>query len=449
MSGVIVLKSEDLWNSFLAKLQEKMNNMTSSVTGAASISKFDEIEEKANAMLDKANAMQELNQVNDGGIDDLMAKYEEELIRVSKALGNSTFPSKQKMLNFLEYIRINGMYENIDMRNFFMPQTVAAISQSGINIALLGKGVCASQARFLRDLLLTSGEEAITKKVYFIDEDGIIEDQHLVTYACSSNNGTNFFLDPTWYNGTINSLEGSFNSADISEQHRSLLSILDVTQEEIESARNKVQEYLIERFQIKDISTQLGIDKASDLDKQIRMLTFMEKHLSPASGSLNCRSVVLGDREIECGKLLELFYKANNIPYILKCSGDKYNSAYITTIDGMESTIYPKVAFFSDRNNNSLSRKLHFAKNKKDENQYLWAFSDERRQQFMTSINKSRKIAATVIVPGQKLDTNLTTNRQFADTLKVDVSPVENSENTPAAVAQVVTHNDTTLGSDE
>lgn len=382
-------------------------------------------------------------------VDDLMAKYEEELIRVSKALGNSTFPSKQKMLNFLEYIRINGMYENIDMRKFFMSQTVAAISQSGINIALLGKGVCASQARFLRDLLLTSGEEAITKKVYFIDEDGIIEDQHLVTYACSSNNGTNFFLDPTWYNGTINSLEGSFNSADISEQHRSLLSILDVTQEEIESARNKVQEYLIERFQIKDISTQLGIDKASDLDKQIRMLTFMEKHLSPASESLNCRSVVLGDREIECGKLLELFYKANNIPYILKCSGDKYNSAYITTIDGMESTIYPKVAFFSDRNNNPLSRKLHFAKNKKDENQYLWAFSDERRQQFMTSINKSRKIAATVIVPGQKLDTNLTTNRQFADTLKVDVSPVENSENTPAAVTQVVTHNDTTLGSDE
>lgn len=298
-------------------------------------------------------------------VDDLMAKYEEELIRVSKALGNSTFPSKQKMLNFLEYIRINGMYENIDMRNFFMSQTVAAISQSGINIALLGKGVCASQARFLRDLLLTSGEEAITKKVYFIDEDGIIEDQHLVTYACSSNNGTNFFLDPTWYNGTINSLEGSFNSADISEQHRSLLSILDVTQEEIESARNKVQEYLIERFQIKDISTQLGIDKASDLDKQIRMLTFMEKHLSPASESLNCRSVVLGDREIECGKLLELFYKANNIPYILKCSGDKYNSAYITTIDGMESTIYPKVAFFSDRNNNPLSRKLHFAKIKR------------------------------------------------------------------------------------
>ena len=246
-------------------------------------------------------------------VDDLMSKYEEELIRVSEALGNSTFSSKQKMLNFLEYIRMSGMYENIDMRKFLMPQTVSAISQSGINVALLGKGVCASQASFLRDLLITSGEDAITRKVYFIDEDGMIEDQHLVTYACSSKDGANFFLDPTWYNGTINSLEGSFNSADIPEQHRSLLSMLDVTQEEIESARDTVQEYLIDRFQIKDISTQLGISEANDLDKQIRILAFMEKNLAPASEALNCRSVVLGNREIECGKLLELFYKANNI----------------------------------------------------------------------------------------------------------------------------------------
>ena len=59
-----------------AKLQEKMNNMTSSVAGQASISKFDEIEAKANAMLDKASAMQELNGANNGGIDELKAKYD-------------------------------------------------------------------------------------------------------------------------------------------------------------------------------------------------------------------------------------------------------------------------------------------------------------------------------------------------------------------------------------
>lgn len=383
-------------------------------------------------------------------VDDLMSKYEEELLRVSETLGNSTFSSKQKMLNFLEYIRISGMYENIDMHKFLIPGAVSAISQSGINVALLGKGVCASQASFLRDLLITSGEDAITEKVYFIDESGMIEDQHLVTYAFPSSGDDKFFLDPTWYNGTISSLEGSFNSADIPEQHRSLLSMLDVTQKEIESARNTVQEYLIDRFQIKDISTQLDISGASDLDKQIRMLAFMEKNLAPASESLNCRSVVLGNREIECGKLLELFYKDNGIPYTLKCSGDKYNSAYITTIDGMESTIYPKSSFIRDRNNTPLSRKLHFAKNEQGENQYLWAFSDERQQQFKTSIKDARRRADIVIVPEQRLNKNLkSANRQFADMLRVDVAPIEISENNSVSVTQEVIHDDSAPGLDD
>ena len=176
----------------------------------------------------------------------------------------------------------------------------------------------------------------------------------------------------------------------------------------------------------------------------------MEKHLAPASESLNCRSVVLGNREIECGKLLELFYKTNNISYTLKCSGDKYNSAYVTTIDGLESTIYPKSAFISDRNNNPLSRKLHFAKNEQGENQYLWAFSDERQQQFKTSIKESRMIANTVIIPDQKLNKDLkSTNRQFADTLKVDVAPVKITENTSATVTRDVTYDDSTPGLDD
>ena len=46
------------------------------IPGMTVIVPSDDIEAKANAMLDKANAMQELNQVNDGGIDDLMSKYD-------------------------------------------------------------------------------------------------------------------------------------------------------------------------------------------------------------------------------------------------------------------------------------------------------------------------------------------------------------------------------------
>ena len=59
-----------------AKLQEKMNNMVSSVNTSASFSKFDDIEAKANAMLDKANAMEKLNKGNNDDIGELMNKYD-------------------------------------------------------------------------------------------------------------------------------------------------------------------------------------------------------------------------------------------------------------------------------------------------------------------------------------------------------------------------------------
>lgn len=326
---------------------------------------------------------------------------------------------------------------------FPLPHAAATISQSGINIALLGKGVCTSQACFLRDLLITSGEKAITRQEPFVGESGFIENLHLVTYTSQPNGNSLFFLDPTWYTGMINSIEGSFNSASIPDSIKNQVSQFDITQEDIETSRDIVQEYLIERFQIRDISSQLGIPEVDDLDKQIRILTFMEKNLAPASEALLCRSVVLGDREIECGKLLELFYKANNIPYELKCSGDKYNSSYITTIGGLQSTLYPKYAYLNADNKNPLSRRLHFAINEKGENKYLWDFSDENLQRFTTSIKESRKIADTVIIPEQKLNSGLpVSNKQFINTLKIDNVTSKITDNRPAAAKQKVIDDD-------
>lgn len=62
----------------VAKAQERINEMGSSIGGAqASMSAFDRMEAKANAMLDKANAMAELNSSAEiDSIDDLAAKYD-------------------------------------------------------------------------------------------------------------------------------------------------------------------------------------------------------------------------------------------------------------------------------------------------------------------------------------------------------------------------------------
>ncbi len=62
----------------VAKTQEKMNKMVGSIgDSSASLAAFDRMEAKANSMLDKANAMSELNSMGGDSIDDLASKYDE------------------------------------------------------------------------------------------------------------------------------------------------------------------------------------------------------------------------------------------------------------------------------------------------------------------------------------------------------------------------------------
>lgn len=62
----------------VAKTQEKMNKIGSSIQGAAdTMSAFDRMEAKANKMLDEANAMAELNKGAVNDIDALASKYDD------------------------------------------------------------------------------------------------------------------------------------------------------------------------------------------------------------------------------------------------------------------------------------------------------------------------------------------------------------------------------------
>ena len=79
----------------MAKTQEKINKMGSSVTDANnSISAFERMEAKANAMLDKANAMAELNTPSADSIESLMDKFgststnvDDELAALKESMG--------------------------------------------------------------------------------------------------------------------------------------------------------------------------------------------------------------------------------------------------------------------------------------------------------------------------------------------------------------------------
>lgn len=79
----------------VAKTQERINKMTSSIDGANnSMAAFDRMEAKASAALDKANAMSELNSSPKDEIADLTAKYtspsseiDDELAALKASLG--------------------------------------------------------------------------------------------------------------------------------------------------------------------------------------------------------------------------------------------------------------------------------------------------------------------------------------------------------------------------
>lgn len=83
----------------VAKTQEKINKMTESVaTAKGTMNKFDALEAKADQMLDKANAMAELNGALTGDVmEDLMDKYDttttesvdEELAALKARLGRA------------------------------------------------------------------------------------------------------------------------------------------------------------------------------------------------------------------------------------------------------------------------------------------------------------------------------------------------------------------------
>jgi len=62
----------------VAKTQEKLNKMGSSISGAGdAMAAFDRMEEKADRMLDEANALSELNSGADS-VDELAAKYDDD-----------------------------------------------------------------------------------------------------------------------------------------------------------------------------------------------------------------------------------------------------------------------------------------------------------------------------------------------------------------------------------
>lgn len=263
-------------------------------------------------------------------IESLISEFILELNDIISNLGNDNYSDEEKILNYLEYIRLCGMYENIanfdEYKDMFGNSIVSKISQTPLNIILLGKGVCASQAKALEYLINFSNIDEFDKCSEFSIIIG--GEMHSIVGAEIIKNEpeTLTTFDPTTYLGTLESLQYGFNHSKI--QCAISNEYFKVDENQIKKSRETVLKYLVNKYDIKNLLSQIkGFENASVSSKVNLIENYIMKN-TVVDNLLEFGSICLKDKEIENGKMFEIMCFAAGIPVDFICKDKKSETVY-------------------------------------------------------------------------------------------------------------------------
>lgn len=173
----------------------------------------------------------------------LKIMYLKELTDISDYFRN--LDDRKKLIIYMELMRLSSMYETIGER-------AAVLSQEGLKVGLVGKGVCMAQAIFLRDLCIVSRMKAGVRNVQLQDS------VHAITVV-SNKDGECIIFDPTVYNGSTNSMNSACKYKKFDDLNCGEVINLSATDDEIKEARHCALKFLIEKFRINEISENIGL----------------------------------------------------------------------------------------------------------------------------------------------------------------------------------------------
>lgn len=281
----------------------------------------------------------------------LKQSYEKECLNIIEHLGNDTYTDEEKILNYLEYIRLCGMYENYSLSNYELENPEAdkdylyrkkafypSISQCRYNIALFGKGVCYSQSRFLADLLANSNllKSEYQRVFSFVTPGGNVE-LHEICGMDKENSSLEdedyctITLDPTIYDGTIKSMKTGFSYG---FSKNNIIQEIDFDEEDILKARKRVLDYCSKKYDMKNLLIELGIhDGLSDDEKLKLILEYLENNIVSLEYYISVCSVEYQNREFEIGKLFELLCYSSGLKYKMISNGKRSNTIYNVKIE--------------------------------------------------------------------------------------------------------------------
>ncbi|MDR2641057.1 MAG: hypothetical protein LBC61_07375 [Candidatus Peribacteria bacterium] len=325
-------------------------------------------------------------------VEKLFLMYKNTISETAKSLGIGETTNRQFIANVLEYGRFLGMYENMtDTKDGIFGTDVSCLSQSGLNIALLGKGVCASQARFMRDLLQERNIDSVCTNVTFFekkDEEEVPVGEHDVTLF--ELDGMYYYADPTWYNGTIPSLKGSNGLAKCWKYPKLDLYTLDFSQEEIEKACRVASNVAIKKLGIDKIAEELGLSELEDLNKQTTIMAFLEKNAISQAQSVDVASVDINGFEVEVGKAFELFLQQQSVPYsIHQSEKTKEENILFLSVLGKPTAICTRNILYKE--NNKLSSSLHQIQMEDKRRKCLHKTNEDIMRQYKESIKNARE----------------------------------------------------------
>lgn len=275
----------------------------------------------------------------------LKQQYQKECINIIENLGNNTYADEQIILNYLEYIRLCGMYENYSLSNYELENKdvdkdylhakrllYSWISQCRYNIALFGKGVCYSQAKFLSDLLANSNlSKAEYQMVYTFDTTAGMQSHEVcgmekANSSLSDDDYCVIALDPTIYNGTIKSIKTGFLHG---FPKHDVIQEIDFNDEDILKARKNVLDYCSKKYDMQNLLIELGINnELSDDEKLHLILEYLENNVVSIEYYISACSVEYQNREFEIGKLFELLCYSAGLEYEMVGNGKRSNTVY-------------------------------------------------------------------------------------------------------------------------
>jgi len=321
-------------------------------------------------------------------IDAVMEEYCSIVEQIKEQYTNPMNSDKKNILNILEYIRFMSTYENIKDQGIYAPTT--SLSQSSISSVFLGKGVCASQARQMRDILPMDSK---VKCVCFFDEEegyeNMILEQHDVVISMVE--GKEKYIDPTWYNGTTKSLKGSNGKVEHGEQQ---YESIEATQEEINESKMEVALKIIKELGIDEISKKLQLEGMDDIKKQCAIFTYIEKGVDVKDCGLTHLTTQINGRNIEVGKAIELFFISNSIQYsLVPSTSDKAESILNMRVNEKDVCLIPKHMY--NFKTGRLTQTLH---GQIKDNRFvpIWNDSPELKDEYRMAIREGMEKASGI-----------------------------------------------------